>query len=820
MADIPKRVANKIAEKYTQDRNTFKRAVADRVEDRIEHEIGDGKQDVFLPQAKIMRWDNEVNFSLRYKDDTPERAEVQTEGDRVKYIKPDREVHFYDLDSGEVGEDGGLEIELVLKEKPVTNVFEFTIETKDVEFIRIQSILEEAETDKRIVRATGTEGYDKDGRLIVKVPEYLVGGYALYTKTYKKTFIGGKKYGNNKIGNIQRPKIYDKNGSWAWGELHIDEENKLLTITVDQSFLDSAVYPVIVDPTFGYTTFGGTSDSWYSGDMSFFGPETLTEDGTAEKMTAAIFAQSGSVNIKAVVYEHEAGALVDSSGATSVDSTGQWNDFTLSAFLTAGDYDLGGTWDGGVWFLRDGGATGFTRYYNDTQNNYTVVPDPANTMTPGADRRGSAYVTYVAGTPTIEQEGFAFGDDDDTESAHTLHTQDANVTEPIGTKTLRTILDSTNDYVSSVFKLKYQKNGSGGYVDVPIGSQNVTSVEYVGSTRNGAANGSDVTLNLSLISGLSEGDIVILAYTIGDNDNLNFSMAISSGTGWTLEEDLFSNDTYDSNLGVFWKIMGATPDTSVTVSGLGGSDSSTAAVAMAFRGVDQTTPFDVSPTTSTGLNSGNPNPPSISHNGAEGMAVVAIGASAHAAGSINLTPPTNYDTSPYYSSWYANDTSDCSIGVACNFSPSNPEDPGVFTLQASDSTSYAWTAVTIALRPVAATDNEVYVSTSSNVASGGEATTARLTAPSGKTTGDFTTGRRWDDENGSDSIDIAADNYTELEWVLTTQDLVTDDYIEFRVYDEDTALDTYTLTPKWTIGSGGGGEIVKDMIGGFIPFPR
>jgi hypothetical protein len=53
-----------------------------------------------------------------------------------------------------------------------------------------------------------------------------------------------------------------------------------------------------------------------------------------------------------------------------------------------------------------------------------------------------------------------------------------------------------------------------------------------------------------------------------------------------------------------------------------------------------------------------------------------------------------------------------------------------------------------------ATDNEVYVDTSSSVASGGEATTARLTAPSGKTTGDFTIGRRWDDENGSDSIDI------------------------------------------------------------------
>lgn len=186
---------------------------------------------------------------------------------------------------------------------------------------------------------------------------------------------------------------------------------------------------------------------------------------------------------------------------------------------------------------------------------------------------GELYPRVVAGgvsTPAIEQEGFAFGDDDGSESAHTLDTQDTNITEDNGTKTLRTLIDATGDLASIAYKLKYQKNGSGGYEDVPVGSA-----------------------------------------------------------------------------------------------------------------------------------------------------------------------------------------------------------------------------------------NEVYVSTSSNVSSGGEATTARLTAPSGKTTGDFTTGRRWDDENGDDNIDIAEDEYTELEWILTIAGADTDDYFEFRVYNGDSVLDTYTLTPKWTIGSGG-----------------
>jgi len=114
-----------------------------------------------------------------------------------------------------------------------------------------------------------------------------------------------------------------------------------------------------------------------------------------------------------------------------------------------------------------------------------------------------------------------------------------------------------------------------------------------------------------------------------------------------------------------------------------------------------------------------------------------------------------------------------------------------------------WIAFTLAIPPLV-TNNEIYVGLSSNITAGGEATTARLTAPSGKTTGDFMTGRRWDDENGSDSIDITADDYTEAEWNLTMSSApATSDYFDFRVYAGGSALDTYTLTPRWTVGSGG-----------------
>ena len=63
----------------------------------------------------------------------------------------------------------------------------------------------------------------------------------------------------------------------------------------------------------------------------------------------------------------------------------------------------------------------------------------------------------------------------------------------------------------------------------------------------------------------------------------------------------------------------------------------------------------------------------------------------------------------------------------------------------------------------------------------------------------------WDDENGTDSIDITVDDYTELEWCLQAQSPAANgDYFDFRVYAGAAALDSYTVTPRWTLGSGGG----------------
>lgn len=120
-----------------------------------------------------------------------------------------------------------------------------------------------------------------------------------------------------------------------------------------------------------------------------------------------------------------------------------------------------------------------------------------------------------------------------------------------------------------------------------------------------------------------------------------------------------------------------------------------------------------------------------------------------------------------------------------------------YTISASGSGPTAF----LRLRSVAPTPPEVVIAPSSNVTAGGEATTAQLTAPSGKTTSDVTAGRMWDDENGSDAITFgAADLYTEVEWPISTSAAASGTY-DLRVTNAGTVLDAYLASASFTIGT-------------------
>lgn len=72
------------------------------------------------------------------------------------------------------------------------------------------------------------------------------------------------------------------------------------------------------------------------------------------------------------------------------------------------------------------------------------------------------------------------------------------------------------------------------------------------------------------------------------------------------------------------------------------------------------------------------------------------------------------------------------------------------TLYYKKSTDSTWLQVPVG----SGGGSPIYIAPSDNITAGGEATTAQLTAPEGKTTADFAVGRMWDDENGMDEVVI------------------------------------------------------------------
>lgn len=85
----------------------------------------------------------------------------------------------------------------------------------------------------------------------------------------------------------------------------------------------------------------------------------------------------------------------------------------------------------------------------------------------------------------------------------------------------------------------------------------------------------------------------------------------------------------------------------------------------------------------------------------------------------------------------------------------------------------------------------------------GEDTTVQLSAPSGKTTGDFNAGRISDDANPVSQLNLGNNKYTEIEWALKAISGLAQvgDVYNLRVTINGTVLDTYSVTPDWTIGT-------------------
>jgi hypothetical protein len=334
------------------------------------------------------------------------QVELSNKGMRVEYLPTDdtltqftdkdgvktwtgvrSSVRYYELPPSDQYEGGGHEYDLILKEKPLSNVFSFKIETENLELHYQPPLTEEIKNIGWTVNAT--HALNEKGELVNHRPENVVGSFAVYTRA------------GNKIMHIFRPLIMDSKDGEVWGEMSILGET--LTISVPQKFLDDAVYPVIIDPTFGYTTIGASTDDNPFGNIKVAWRH-LNQVGDGNITSVSIYGRAVTTAglMRAAVYTTGVTTpfppqnLLAQSNEVNVTTTAQWWNFTLDAYV----------WNNTQYYLsiiRKPGFLNFRNYYDagstlqavqeaDTYaDGFSAIFDGGGDIDFNFSRKGSSY---------------------------------------------------------------------------------------------------------------------------------------------------------------------------------------------------------------------------------------------------------------------------------------------------------------------------------------------------------------------------------------------------------------------------------------------
>ena len=143
------------------------------------------------------------------------------------------------------------EWEMTLQSRPLSNQLSFDIETCGLAFYRQDTLTQYA---REILGA--------------RRPDSVVGGWVAYhaskvndriivsdTQTTRRCYRTGQAF------IIYRPRAWDRTDT-VWCEMFIDTLAGELTLTLDPLWLDSARYPITIDPTFGNSSIGASTLDW------------------------------------------------------------------------------------------------------------------------------------------------------------------------------------------------------------------------------------------------------------------------------------------------------------------------------------------------------------------------------------------------------------------------------------------------------------------------------------------------------------------------------------------------------------------------------
>lgn len=233
-----------------------------------------------------------------------------------------------------------------------------------------------------------------------------------------------------------------------------------------------------------------------------------------------------------------------------------------------------------------------------------------------------------------------------------------------------------------------------------------TSLVHVGRRSEATAlSGSVSSFNIPLTglsggiaSSPSAGDIVIVAFTASTDQG---RLAVFPAD-WTVLGTAQQSNTHWTNLRVAYKVMGSSPDSSVTVTTSLFADFSWGFAVHVWRSEDETTPIDVTTVTATATGNSFADPAAIT-TVTNNAVVVAVGAGAFAnTSATGYTSPTNLNN---FIGAAVQDNNSTVIGIASAVvATAGSFNPAAFT-GSTTSSGASWGAVTLAIRPALGATN-------------------------------------------------------------------------------------------------------------------
>lgn len=333
---------------------------------------GDGPN--FRPIVRANLWNAEcsVEFSLPGPSGILPTFDPQT--NRVEWHDGGRVgMRAYPLDDGRF-ERGGLEWEIVLTDVPARPTLALDLDLSGVD-LHHQGALSPAEVARGVQR-----------------PDNVVNSFVAMHRTRGPLHFetgAAEKYKTGKAFHLFRPEAIDNNGARMWIPWSFNPNSKKLTLDFDSdpqvaAWLQSAAYPVTIDPTVGYSTIPGSLDD--TNEYVICTKFTAGANGDANPGTAFVYgsADSGTVVASVAVYANGAASpdgktrLALSSNITLTTTPGfRSAAITWTGIVSGTSYFIGtGTNTGGNIGFDDLGATG---WFDSLSGLGGIPPNPYGT---------------------------------------------------------------------------------------------------------------------------------------------------------------------------------------------------------------------------------------------------------------------------------------------------------------------------------------------------------------------------------------------------------------------------------------------------------